>query len=746
MPQFRCPKVGFFKRFKGSVVGFSMLAGLMAGSPAWGQLQPITLTPLEASSTTGYATFGSHNRKVVVNQHGIFIAYVNKGDVNMDYTNWYLKRSVDGGATFTTIDQSPDPNAYLESTFPPVLETDSAGNIYLIRGSGGVAAPAYLRVYLASTNFAPPSTQYAIPNGSAQKFSMAIDEARGQIYYAAQIYRGPANLTPPDNEIAPLWFSIIGLDGTVRNDYRLTRKGTYTDLSASYPQITLDELGRVYVSWTNGTGSSSGDYERRSTHVIRSLDGGASWQSLSGTPLTLPVVGDHSNPDIPMINDSGELDADNTSWTLLAKQGKLHLAYRHSDTGNQRYVRYDLATGTKDLHPTGWSGATLQMNSPDGFCTAANRPDNTVYCVGRRAGSTSTESGSGLAVLASYDNGQTWNDYATLPTMGLIPFGITGAREIRDGHIVGMFTLVGGPYNPGQPNIVHFFSIPVQGRLRAIAVTTNAVAPGYPATHAIDGNPQTQWLASLNGTDMGNDNAWIKLDLGGIQHIDRIRWKGGEYTPYPAHSPADYTISVSPDNVNWTTVVTRSDPYGVVNGDEPVNINGRYVKLATTRVHAGAGWALSFFEFWAEGLALPPARLPVTAYGVQTPGHETAKAVDGRYDTLHVWSLTPALQNNVGWVQLSFSTIRPIARVKWVAAVGTPYPAAAPRDFVIQASNDGTNWTTIVSRSAPDYTGSATVASEAIGVSTRYLRLLTSAVWDGTGWSLGLREIWGEGW
>jgi hypothetical protein len=154
---------------------------------------------------------------------------------------------------------------------------------------------------------------------------------------------------------------------------------------------------------------------------------------------------------------------------------------------------------------------------------------------------------------------------------------------------------------------------------------------------------------------------------------------------------------------------------------------------------------LSFFEFWAEGLALPPARLPVTAYGVQTPGHETAKAVDGRYDTLHIWSLTPVPQNNVGWVQLSFGSIRSIARVKWVAANGWPYPASAPKDYVIQVSNDGSNWTTVVSRSAPNLPG-ILLGNETIGYSARHLRILTSQVNDGTGWSLGLWEFWAEGW
>jgi hypothetical protein len=292
------------------------------------------------------------------------------------------------------------------------------------------------------------------------------------------------------------------------------------------------------------------------------------------------------------------------------------------------------------------------------------------------------------------------------------------------------------------PNIVQFFKIPVTDRLEPISVTTNASAPGYPAAKAIDGDPATQWVASLSPSP-ANNNAWIQIDLGISQQIHRIRWQGAAWTPYPAQSPADYTTTWSQDGVSWTTPITRTNPAGVINGDEPLFTYARYIRLTTTKVNDGSGWSLSFHEFWVEGLA--PTRLPATAYGVQTPGYETALAVDGRYDTQWVASLTPAWQNNVGWIQLSFGDIKPISRLKWVAATGYPYPAYAPKDYVIQTSNDGLNWTTIVTRSAPHFTGD-TVGSEQIHATARYLRLLTSQVADGTGWSLSFLEIWAEGW
>jgi hypothetical protein len=753
MPQFRCPQVGFFRRVKGGVLGFSMLAWSMAGSVAWGQ-QQFALTPLDANPTTAYATFTSHNQKVVVNQYGIFVSYLHQGNLAMDQTQWRLERSVDGGATFTRIDESPYPSA--DSTYPPTLETDRAGNIYMIRSqSGAWPGHAYLRVYSASTNFAPPSVEPVIMWGASEKFSMLLDEARGRIYYVAQIMRIEG--TPPDDAPHPLWFYMMSLDGTPLHHARLTRRciddpnlppnddPCKAGLSSSYPHLALDEQGVLYVAWTNVDGTQSSDYEHRSSHVMKSDDGGVNWKTLTGAAVTLPVVADRTGP-ITMINDdnAAELAGSKFLWTMRAKQGKLHFAYRNTDTA-QRYVRFDIATGQKDINLTGWGGETLQLDGLDGFCTTSTGADHTLYCVGRMGNSPADWDR--LAVLASYDNGQTWHDYASTGHLGIRPYTITGAREIRDGSIVGMFILpryVGD--DPNRPQPVHFFSVPVQGRLRTAGVTTNVAATGYPATHAIDGNPQTQWVASLNPNNVpGNNNAWIQIDLGGVGQLNRIRWKAAAWTPYPAQAPADYTIAVSPDGANWTTVVTRTNPYGIIDGDEPVNITGRYVKLTTTKVSDGSGWSLSFHEFWAEGLALPPTRLPATTGGFQTPGYETAKAVDGRYDTLHIWSLTPVPQNNVGWVQLSFGSIRSIARVKWVAANGWPYPASAPKDYVIQVSNDGSNWTTVVSRSAPNLPG-ILLGNETIGYSARHLRILTSQVNDGTGWSLGLWEFWAEGW
>jgi len=58
---------------------------------------------------------------------------------------------------------------------------------------------------------------------------------------------------------------------------------------------------------------------------------------------------------------------------------------------------------------------------------------------------------------------------------------------------------------------------------------------------------------------------------------------------------------VADDDANWQTILTRNNTVRVANGDELINEQARFLKLATTQVDDGTGWSLSFFEFWVEG-------------------------------------------------------------------------------------------------------------------------------------------------
>jgi hypothetical protein len=67
--------------------------------------------------------------------------------------------------------------------------------------------------------------------------------------------------------------------------------------------------------------------------------------------------------------------------------------------------------------------------------------------------------------------------------------------------------------------------------------------PQYPS-NAIDGNPQIGWSSNWSCP------AWLKVEFDSIYNINAVAWWTGSHKH-------DFTISLSTDNINWTTVVSR---------------------------------------------------------------------------------------------------------------------------------------------------------------------------------------------
>jgi hypothetical protein len=132
-----------------------------------------------------YATFQSHNQKVVEGGGLIFTSHVRSR--NEDYTDqcWRLSISRDRGASFVTFVEQTN------ATNPPVLECDRHGNLYLIRvdfNSGDAFLDRWeatkIRSWLESqqaNGLSPQTTR--IPGGTAGKYAAVIDQPRDQLYF-----------------------------------------------------------------------------------------------------------------------------------------------------------------------------------------------------------------------------------------------------------------------------------------------------------------------------------------------------------------------------------------------------------------------------------------------------------------------------------------------------------------------------------------------------------------------------------
>ena len=127
------------------------------------------------SQANGYATFQSHTQKVLANSKGVFMPPTPHEKPKRHRPA--MAPLVQRRQRTTLLDLYEETNA----TNPPVIESDSEGNLYLIRVDF-VKGNASLYRFLASEPYHHP-TQTLIPNGAAGKYAMAIDEERNQIHF-----------------------------------------------------------------------------------------------------------------------------------------------------------------------------------------------------------------------------------------------------------------------------------------------------------------------------------------------------------------------------------------------------------------------------------------------------------------------------------------------------------------------------------------------------------------------------------
>ena len=389
-------------------------------------LTRIELTCVDPQAT-GYGTFQSHNQKVVANRRGIFMTHIRSRNEAYTAQQWRLSWSRDGGKTFETLYEATHP------TNPAVLETDDQDNLYLIRPDF-VDGHAYLYRFRAAQDYRQPAIT-CVTNGSAGKFSMALDLPRRQLYYFAH------NNT----------FHRISLDGTVLSSTNLLAAGKSAALQ--YPLLYLDAGGILHAAWTT---QKHGVYLYWDIHYLQSPDGGLTWRTMRGTPVALPAIADQGGPaDRITLDDEFEVH----TWleSFFARAGKAHFLYlAQAQPPRQHYVRYDLATAKRelDLQPD-FRGQQLSLRNLDGFFAArAAQTNGTIYAVSHDANANR------LACLASDDNGATWYDYAVSGPV-TNAYSVGGCREItRDGYIIGSFTeQAASTTNSNSASKVYFLKI-----------------------------------------------------------------------------------------------------------------------------------------------------------------------------------------------------------------------------------------------------------------------------------------------
>jgi len=329
-----------------------------------------------------------------------------------EFCLWRLVRSIDGGKTFRTVFESTN------GTRAPVLEADAAGNLYMTHPDWNDELRPFLFYRFARGGDYGKPIITTIPDvACGAKYAMVYDPTRQRFYIAAQY--GQLLTVSPDGKLLSRGMG-FGKSGP--------HAGT------QYPHLAVSPDGVLHLAMTTVGRNKEGKGTYWDIHYMNSPDGGVTWRKLDGTILPDAPVPDDTGPTNRIsLNDEFEVK----TWlaNMLVKDSKVHFIYQGKA---MHYLRYDLATGKKDVALDGkqFGGRDFALYHVSGLLACRqDQPDSPLYCVARDPAHRT------LACLVSQDNGNSWSDYAIASREFDGNYATGGARAITDdGYIIGSFT------------------------------------------------------------------------------------------------------------------------------------------------------------------------------------------------------------------------------------------------------------------------------------------------------------------
>jgi hypothetical protein len=421
------------------------LAALALAGVTRAEVLPISVVLVNTPGDGRAGVFQSHNQKVVSNAHGIFMTYIETTPTDTTPGTWRLARSTDGGQTFATVYQNTD------FTAPPALETDENDHIYLTYPTYGVSMH-FARFSSGNGYTAPDITRTYNGVNCAAKFAMAYDRQRQRFHIASQYGQ---------------LLTVNKQGDLLRNLQLFSASQGYS--ATAYPHLFVESAGTAsvlhYAVTTADTKDGGNHIPYETIRYVKSSDGGLSWQSMGGAPITTPTTPEPNGPST-MINLADEI----TPWatwlsTMHVKGGKVHFAYHTGDPWDpayfnnpghidrQHYMRFNGTSGAREIDtwPGTWTGTNITIRTTDGLLASdSHDPSGPLYMVGA---STTGH----LSALMSKDNGTTWLDYAT-SSLSIGLYAIGGSRELSvDGKVIGSFS---GQASGGGAWETYYYAMP----------------------------------------------------------------------------------------------------------------------------------------------------------------------------------------------------------------------------------------------------------------------------------------------
>jgi hypothetical protein len=490
-------------------------------------------------------------------------------------------------------------------------------------------------------------------------------------------------------------------------DYELLRQ-----LSAVKPDAART-LAETLVDNPTTYDTSGWDVENRHKQLLDELD------AASGD-LQLPFTDDFSGGDHFWTHTKG-------TWATTGAE------YTQSDSSaNWGYVSYVRGRGYGDVS----ASVDLQITGVN----ASGGSQNWAGLMVRSVNGTDMDSG---YLIAQRDNGQVFvyrsgTTLASATVPGYVSGQRTHLRVVAQGNTLTVYsgtgqapvlTVTDSAFSAGDVGVVtggasaNFWNARVMPtsvdsvEVANITASSSYEADGWGIRSAIDGQRSSTTNAegwSSLGTYTVNHTEWVQLDLGTARPLDRVDlYPRSDGANSGTGFPVDFTIQVSPDGTNWTTVSTQTGypkPGSVAQTFPFTTTTARYVKVTGTNLGTDpfGHYHMQFAEIEALGGDLALGRPATASSSVESTadGWLTANLTNGTHHT-DLWnssgwsSAGSTSPNTTQWAQVDLGGPSLISQVTLYPRDDTPNTGLGfPTAFTIQVSPDGTNWTTITSQSS----------------------------------------------
>jgi beta-glucosidase len=262
--------------------------------------------------------------------------------------------------------------------------------------------------------------------------------------------------------------------------------------------------------------------------------------------------------------------------------GNLGGTFRMDDVDIKPTMDADGGYDVSWIDPGEWLEYTIEVPDP-----------SAIYSIKARVASTTAGQmrvrldGTVLGTVQIPDTGG-WQNWQTVTLPNVPITGVSGASALRLEMLTGGFNL----------NWIEFDRVQICGAnniaLKQTSSASSVESVSYPAASAFDGDPTTRWSSAFS------DPQWIKVDLGSVQNIARVRlnWENA--------FAQSYSIQLSTDNNTWNTVYTTTNGPGSIN-DLATLGSGRYVRMYSTQrgtVYGDSLWEFEIYPALAPALAI----------------------------------------------------------------------------------------------------------------------------------------------